>query len=53
MAFDMRGPWNEAQAGDFLAEARIPIRLACVGSDGFPRVVSLWYRYASRTGMPS
>jgi nitroimidazol reductase NimA-like FMN-containing flavoprotein (pyridoxamine 5'-phosphate oxidase superfamily) len=22
-----------------------PVRLACVGSDGFPRVVSLWYQY--------
>jgi hypothetical protein len=42
---NMKGPWSEADAATFLESARIPIRLACVGADGFPRVVSLWYRY--------
>jgi len=42
---ELKGPWNTAQAEAFLEEARIPLRLACVGADGFPRVVSLWYRY--------
>ena len=45
MSVDIRGPWTAAEAADFLDRARIPIRLACIGSDGFPRVVSLWYRY--------
>jgi hypothetical protein len=45
MKLDIRGPWSEEEAATFLDDARIPIRLACVGRDGFPRVVSLWYRY--------
>ena len=45
MTLDIRGPWSEKDAVRFLDDARIPIRLACVGQDGFPRVVSLWYRY--------
>ena len=45
MTFDIRGPWGEEEAARFLGAVSIPIRLACVGADGFPRVVSLWYRY--------
>ncbi|MEP5837487.1 MAG: pyridoxamine 5'-phosphate oxidase family protein [Marinobacter sp.] len=45
MAINFKGPWNSEQTAEFLQQARIPLRLACVGTDGFPRVVSLWYRY--------
>lgn len=47
MAMTIKGPWAEPEASAFLASATIPIRLACVGADGFPRVVSLWHRYDS------
>lgn len=29
----------------YLAESRIPVRLACVNEDGWPVVLSLWYLY--------
>ena len=45
MALDMTGPWNEQQVEDYLKQAVFPVRLSCVGSDGYPRVVSLWYRF--------
>jgi hypothetical protein len=41
----LRGPWNKQETENYLASARYPLRLSCVGSDGFPRVVSLWYSY--------
>ena len=43
--FEIKGPWKHAEVTGFLTESTWPLRLACVGSDGFPRVVSLWYRY--------
>ena len=45
MTLALKGPWDTEQINDFLHGTRIPLRLACVGSDGFPRVVSLWSRY--------
>lgn len=46
MDIDISGPWPRRQIDQHLTEARFPIRLACVAEDGFPRVVSVWYRYA-------
>ena len=40
-----RGPWSADDAADFLTGTALPIRMACIGRDGFPRVISLWYRY--------
>jgi hypothetical protein len=31
--------------GDYLSNARIPIRLACNTAEGWPIVISLWYLY--------
>jgi nitroimidazol reductase NimA-like FMN-containing flavoprotein (pyridoxamine 5'-phosphate oxidase superfamily) len=45
MTVATKGPWDHATAERFLAGAKLPARVACVGADGFPRVVSLWYRY--------
>ncbi|MEE4662034.1 MAG: pyridoxamine 5'-phosphate oxidase family protein [Halieaceae bacterium] len=39
------GPWDHEQVRQYLDDTTFPLRLACVASDGFPRVVSLWYRY--------
>lgn len=39
------GPWSEETIGDFLDSSRYPMRLACVGADDYPRVVSLWYAH--------
>jgi hypothetical protein len=37
------GPWTESQVRDFIAEARIPMRLAANTATGFPIVLSLWF----------
>ena len=39
----LNGPWDEQAVAEFLASAVVPLRLAAVGKDGFPRVVSVWY----------
>ncbi|MEZ5573025.1 MAG: pyridoxamine 5'-phosphate oxidase family protein [Halioglobus sp.] len=45
MAATLKGPWDKAQIETFLQDSVMPLRLACVGDDGFPRVVSVWYGY--------
>lgn len=45
MTANLSGPWDQQQINDFLGSATLPIRLSCVASDGFPRVVSLWFLY--------
>ena len=40
-----KGPWHAREVARFLEGSGVPIRLACCGADGFPRVISLWYRY--------
>ncbi|MEM8561000.1 MAG: pyridoxamine 5'-phosphate oxidase family protein [Pseudomonadota bacterium] len=45
MTVQRKGPWSHTQIEKFLAETRFPLRLACVGEDGYPRVVSLWFLY--------
>ncbi len=37
------GPWTEAQIRDFLADTRIPMRVAANTPSGFPVVLSLWF----------
>jgi len=49
MSLDISGPWSKHEADQFLSQARFPMRLSCIGSDGYPRVVSLWFRYESDT----
>ncbi len=39
------GPWSQAQIATFLDDSHHPLRLACVGADAYPRVVSLWYAH--------
>ena len=41
----LRGPWNQRQIDDYLSASSFPVRLSCVGADGFPRIASLWYHY--------
>ena len=45
MAVTLKGPWNKDQVDRFLKRCQFPLRLACVGDDGFPRVVSVWYGF--------
>jgi nitroimidazol reductase NimA-like FMN-containing flavoprotein (pyridoxamine 5'-phosphate oxidase superfamily) len=45
MTIEMKGPWRAEQIEAFVCASTLPIRLACVGGDGFPRVVSLWQQY--------
>ncbi|MDH3622465.1 MAG: pyridoxamine 5'-phosphate oxidase family protein [Myxococcales bacterium] len=37
------GPWSNDRVREFLAEARIPMRLAANTDTGFPVVLSLWF----------
>ncbi|PLW69515.1 pyridoxamine 5'-phosphate oxidase family protein [Pseudohalioglobus lutimaris] len=46
MTITSSGPWPRREIDQFLSSSRIPIRLGCIGGDGFPRVVSVWFRYA-------
>ncbi len=46
MTFEIKGPWSREQVDSYLGSTRVPLRLACVGQDGFPRVVSVWFKYA-------
>jgi hypothetical protein len=39
----LTGPWTESRVQEFLAEARIPVRLAANTDSGFPIVLSLWF----------
>ncbi len=41
----LSGPWQQEAVDDFLADNTLPIRIASVAADGFPRVVSLWFEY--------
>jgi len=45
MSVTRKGPWSAEQINQFLQDSVYPLRLACVGADGFPRVVSVWYHY--------
>lgn len=37
--------WPAGQIESFLVQAKIPVRLACLTSDGAPLICSLWYLY--------
>lgn len=41
----LKGPWDGARVTRFLAAERSPLRLALTGEQGFPLVVSLWFRF--------
>jgi hypothetical protein len=45
MTATLKGPWQQEQVDRYLQDCTYPLRLACVGDDGFPRVVSVWYGY--------
>lgn len=49
MSITLKGPWDRAQIDTFLSNSSFPLRLACAAEDGFPRVVSIWYRYDGHT----
>jgi len=39
----VNGPWTLDEVDRFLAETRVPLRLAAHGSSGHPVLVSLWF----------
>lgn len=41
----MSSCWTEAQIAAFMAESRIPLRLAVHDAAGYPLVMSLWFLY--------
>lgn len=40
---DVSGCWSEAHIAGFMADSRIPLRLAVQDGSGFPLVMSLWF----------
>jgi hypothetical protein len=38
-----KGPWSREEADRFLAETRVPVRLAVNGPSGHPVLASLWF----------
>ena len=39
----IKGPWSQAEIERFFDETRVPVRLACNGSSGYPVLACLWY----------
>lgn len=37
--------WDRTRIERYLADSRLPCRLACVTGDGYPHVTSLWFLY--------
>ena len=46
MNIAVSGPWGRREIDRYLSTTKVPLRLGCVGQDGFPRVVSVWFMYA-------
>ena len=38
-----KGPWSAKQAEQFMADVRVPLRLACNGNARHPLLASLWF----------
>lgn len=47
MTMELTGPWGEQQVDTFLRDSTLPVRLSVVALDGYPRVISLWFKYES------
>lgn len=45
MKIHPKSAWTEDKITAFLNEAKIPMRIACTGRDGFPTICSLWFFY--------
>jgi hypothetical protein len=44
-----KGPWSRGEIDHFLAETRIPVRLAVNGASGHPILASLWFMHQGDT----
>ncbi|HEY8156806.1 MAG TPA: pyridoxamine 5'-phosphate oxidase family protein [Myxococcota bacterium] len=44
-----KGPWSRSEVDRFLANWRIPVRLAVNGASGHPVLASLWYAHQDGT----
>ncbi|MFC5133953.1 MULTISPECIES: pyridoxamine 5'-phosphate oxidase family protein [Haloferacaceae] len=42
---NLTGPWDRPRVDEFLADARIPVRIGCRTPAGDPWMVSLWFRW--------
>lgn len=45
MNISLKGPWDWSQVENYLTTSNFPMRVACIGQDSFPRVVSVWFGY--------
>jgi nitroimidazol reductase NimA-like FMN-containing flavoprotein (pyridoxamine 5'-phosphate oxidase superfamily) len=39
----LKGPWTGGKVDRFLTDTRMPIQIACNGSNGYPVLASLWF----------
>ena len=47
---DPTGPWDRDRVDDYLAEARVPVRLGCRTPSDRPWIVSLWFAWDPDAG---
>lgn len=41
-----KGPWSRRQLDGFLDDVKVPLRIAGIGSSGYPVIASLWFTRA-------
>ena len=41
-----RSAWASGEIEAFLGDTRLPLRVACLGANGYPLINSVWFRYA-------
>ncbi|WP_424015447.1 pyridoxamine 5'-phosphate oxidase family protein [Halorubrum xinjiangense] len=50
---DSTGPWDRDRVDEFLADARVPVRLGCRTPSDRPWIVSLWFAWDADAGSAS
>ena len=50
---DPTGPWDRDRVDEFLADARVPVRLGCRTPGDHPWIVSLWFAWDPEAGSGS
>ncbi|WP_434522181.1 pyridoxamine 5'-phosphate oxidase family protein [Halorubrum sp. AS12] len=48
---DPTGPWDRDRVDEFLADARVPVRLGCRTPSDHPWIVSLWFAWDPDAGV--
>lgn len=43
MKINQSSAWSYQEISEYLQQAKTPLRLSCLGSDGYPTICSLWF----------